>query len=127
MKTTNLTRLEARQEMLLGAKVGQVGFGDSGAFYFFDGKSFVLSSVTGCKSNASMSAEDGYFIYEPEPTFKEVVMYQAVLPEASHEREKPCKIFSQLFKTKKEAIGIYPSIGYTEVKVFFKTSEGKDE
>lgn len=120
MKTANLTRNEAYKAMIDGHKVRHSDLCHEKTYYFFKGESFrILDGFNMLERAMVLPFEDGYFICEPEPTFKEVTMYQTIL------NEKPFRIFAHLYKTKEEAMGTYPAIGYTEVKVFLK--EGEDE
>lgn len=119
MKRTNLTRKEAYKAMIDGHKIGYAYY-DKRSYYFFKGGKFKYMHPDGRinlvgEDEFEMDDSDGYFIYEPEPTFKEVTMYAPVV--------KHKILVGYLYKDKDEAMKEMNAIGYTEVKVFLK-SEG---
>lgn len=123
MKTTNLTRKEAVLACLDGKKVGNSSIA-SDDYYFYDSYGFSLYEKSGRRySSAGFTSKDGYFIYEPEPTFKEVTMYAHVYKNAQGKEFVSEILFDSLL----EAVKCKGAIGYTEVKVYLKESEGEDE
>lgn len=124
MKTTNLTRKEAVLACFDGKKVGHVDSSLDGYYYKYDeNDGFSLCKEGGdCFRHAVITERDGYFIYELEPTFKEVTMYAPV------SKTSLAYVADTVYSTKEEALADSGNtIGYTEVKVYLKESEVDDE
>lgn len=127
MKTTNLSRKEAYIELINGQKISNTNW-HKGCFsqLKIDTKGNINISSTSFRGDdipdavAPMLEQDGYFIYEPESTFKEVTMYVPVLKGGVSPFLSTC-----LYQTSDHATLPESAIGYTEVKVFLK-SEGED-
>lgn len=117
MKTTNLTRREAMHAMIDGEKISHPEH-TIGSYCFFHGKSFgYRTPLASHDFIAALEQEDGYFIYKPEPTFREVTMYAPVYKNA---------FGGAIYQSKKQAFSRLGAIGYTEVKVYLKESEDEE-
>lgn len=121
MKKQNLTREEAMKAMIDGLKVGCIDPSYSKFQYFFCRENNSFKTKQGqinTEVPARMYPEDGYYIIEPEPKFKEVVIYAAVF-----NKWYGCNnyiIDKRYFEDSDHALNVPDSVGYTEVKVFLK-------
>lgn len=112
-----MNRLQARQVMLLGKKVGNKNFPEIPKVeYFFDGKVFMIEVNGKEPAVASMDYANGYFIIKEPPKFKKVTMYRSIYKNGNMNTMQTL----QLFPTVDEALKASSSIGYEEVEVMVK-------